>query len=410
MAVDERPGGVLQGRVVRLVLIGLGTLAGLWLALGVTVAQIYADTNPELVARVWPGARAPAVLAARLGTAEAKPADRAKARALAVTAVERSPTEVSASRTLGILEALANRDANAQRLFDYSEKLTRRDVTTQLWMIEERARQNDIKGALQHYDRALRTSPDSWQTLFPVLIKATSDPAIEAELAPLLKQRPSWRDQFLAEFVANGESAAMIDRLIRQLGLRAADPLARPTIAAALSRIVLLKDYSRAAALYRAAYGDKADAALVHQGSFERESLLPPFDWALIDQDQLSGVAEPRDGVDGQYALSIYSQDAGAVAQQLLVLPPGQYRLSAIGGELPVDPVSRPVLYLRCAEDQRQLAELRFNPGPTRRGAVAANLTVPAGCAAQWLSIVGGSNLAEPQFAPWIDKVSVVRL
>src|SRR6218665_4028830 len=203
MTGDEGLGGAPRGRFVRMALVGVGALLGLWLAVAVTVSQIYADSNPELVARIWPGARAPAVLAARLGVSEAKAADRAKARALAVTALERSPSEVSASRTLGILEALENRDSAAQRLFDYSEKLTRRDVTTQLWMIEERARQNDVPGALRHYDRALRTSPDRWQTLIPVLVKAASDPAIEGELAPLLQKRPPWRDQFLAEFVTN---------------------------------------------------------------------------------------------------------------------------------------------------------------------------------------------------------------
>ena len=67
---------------------------------------------------------------------------------------------VEAWRTLAII---STRPGQGEALFHFASSLSRRDVPTQLWLIEDAVRKNDIPGALSHYDAALRSSLASQQ-------------------------------------------------------------------------------------------------------------------------------------------------------------------------------------------------------------------------------------------------------
>ena len=61
-------------------------------------------------------------------------------------------------------------EAKSFALMALAERMSRRDIGTQLWLAQHRAYQNDVKGALRHIDIGLRTTPESRVMLFPLLM------------------------------------------------------------------------------------------------------------------------------------------------------------------------------------------------------------------------------------------------
>ncbi|MCB8835101.1 hypothetical protein LJD42_26475, partial [Escherichia coli] len=107
-------------------------------------------------------------------------------------ALARSPVDARAARVLGLFDALRARNRAAQFAFYYAQRLSRRDLPTQMWLIEQSVDQNDIPSALSHYHIAMRTSQTSRAILIPVLADAAENPAVAKPLAQLLRQRPNW--------------------------------------------------------------------------------------------------------------------------------------------------------------------------------------------------------------------------
>jgi len=119
--------------------------------------------------------------------------DYKRAEAVAETALRQDATAVGAAATLGSTAKISGQAAKSDRLFAYAERLSRRNLATQLWEIENAVSRGDIAGALRHYDIAFRTNVKARELLFPVLSNATDDPEIRAALVATLSQRPLWR-------------------------------------------------------------------------------------------------------------------------------------------------------------------------------------------------------------------------
>ena len=117
----------------------------------------------------------------------------------------------------------------------------------------------------------------------------------------------------------------------------------------------------------------------VFNPAFAVVSAPPPFNWAYPQSGE--GVAEP----DGKGGLDIlyYGRVNAVLASQLLLLPPGRYRLAmnvAEGGRNE----GATHWILRCAAGGKVLGDL-----PLKAGAVGVAFAVPPGCEAQWLELQG---------------------
>ena len=102
--------------------------------------------------------------------------------------------------------------------------------------------------------------------------------------------------------------------------------------------------------------------------------------------------------MDGEGGLSVlyYGRAKAVLASQLLLLPPGNYRLAMTvtagdGGQGALH------WLVRCAKPDKPLLDL-----PLRAGAVAADFAVPAGCEAQWLRLQ-----AMPTDSPQTTEVKI---
>ena len=93
-----------------------------------------------------------------------------------------------------------------------------------------------------------------------------------------------------------------------------------------LDNLVKAGDYAKARAIWASVSGidARSPARCCSIPDFSKPAPPPPFNWALASSTV--GLAERQPG--GRLHAIFYGQEDGALARQLLVLPPGRYQLS----------------------------------------------------------------------------------
>lgn len=387
-------------------------LAGLllWFVVAVTSAGIFRSSKPEWALRLAAfDARAKASLSQNIlvRSRNAPPDARASARGLALAALRRDATAVTAVTTLGFLAALDGDRARADRLFRFAERLTRRDPASQLWLIEQHVSRNDIGGALAQYDKALRGSSSLRAQLYPILVAASSDPAIARPLNRMLRGRPNWWAEFITKFIAETPDAEALATLPEGL-LDPRNRDQRNLIGMRMVRLAGMGRHDSAWAAYRAASGRRETGSSSAVGEFA-EGGLPPFDWTYSEEPGLNPERRPRPGQSGAAALYLPAASGGGqVARRLLRLPPGGHVLTAMVGEVGGDAARRPSLTLTCATGDAEILESDFPPAGPDGARMEASFSVPPGCRFQWISIsVRPIMDGDVGSAPWIAELNI---
>ncbi|WP_242121434.1 hypothetical protein [Sphingomonas lacusdianchii] len=332
----------------------------------------------------WDG-RITALLSEQLSGPDATPADRKRADELARLALRQDPTAVPAVATLGINAQVRGDTAAARRIFAYSEKLSRRDLRTRLWAIEDAVGRGDIPGALHNYDIALRTSRIAPDLLFPVLASAISDNDIRRALIATLVQRPVWSEQFLGFVAGTGPDARATANLFEALQRRG---VALPAGAApALVGRLLAENYVDDAWRFYAALTPGADRRVARDPDFTANPQLPtPFDWLPITDSGVSATLQ-RGERGGIFDFAVPSNLGGPILRQTQLLPPGDYAVE--GRSIGIEQAGNALPYwtLTCP-DGRELGRVVVPNSGQANGRFAGRLTVPAGCPVQQLVLV----------------------
>lgn len=307
-----------------------------------------------------------------------------RAAAAARRALLRDPLLPSAAAILGFRAGMAGDNEGVRKAFSYSESISRRDLKTHLWAIEYAVTQDDIAGALRHYDLALRTSRRAPAILFPVLAGAVSDENIRRQLIPILMNRPEWWTSFL-NFVANSSpdyrSAAVLFGELRARGLT----FPNGAEASLLGALVSGRDYE-AARIYLARGARQDVSSGSRAPNFAGTPATPsPFDWN--PQNEVGVMASIQQGGragGGVFTFSTVSGAGGPVLRQLQLLRPGRYEIAS--RLTSIDPADASVFWTVQCVDGPELARFPITPRP---GAPVRNgqFTVGAGCPAQWLTL-----------------------
>ena len=406
--------------IASIAVIAVGALLLLAFVVPVTAAGVFRYLNPDWALDIAPwDARARAVTARRsLLARQRDPGILPGATADAQRAFRRDALAADAVGAAGLVAAMRRDEARANALFEYSDRLTRREPETQLWLLEQDVQRDDVRGALRHYDVVLRTSPRLHEVLFPILISASSDPRIGAELNRLLRTRPAWARPFLTHLAYSGRNPGAMVRVSRGL-LDPAVAEQREILLILLGRLVTLRRYDLAWAVYDDVQrGSPRRAALVRDGDFSADGGIPPFDWEFSRDAQLVPERRSREGGEG-YALFLPGAPAahGESARQLLRLPPGGYELRAVVGDVPADTRRRPFLAVSCAAGSgASLLEADFPEAGSAARPLAGRFDVGPQCPHQWLAIwVRGNPDADTEFTdtgatqPWIGSIALRR-
>lgn len=391
-------------------------LAVLWVAMGVTVGLVLARRDTDIVVPGWHtdvtrSARAEAIVLSEAQLPAPSQTLIATAKGLALTAVRRDPTNASATRTLGVIAALEQRKPEARRWMVLSQYQSRRDLSTQLWMIEDAVTRSDIPDALRHYNYALMTNRSAEALLFPVLIAGSADTSIRMPLARLLAGRPLWWARFIDTLIATGTVPSEIAELTAAPRLNIRVGPEQQLAARAVQRLLQLDDIDHAHALFVQLRG-KEGKRLLRDGNFTDNNPIPPFDWSLSDKPEL--YASIGSVPDERYpqGLSVASTNGsgGVAAQQLLRLPQGRYLLSLVAGGGKINQIERPKVQLSCRGNTAlPLASL---PLPaTGEGAghpLSAAINVPANsCRFQQIEILVPGIIDEGAVEGWVSAITL---
>ena len=386
-AVPEKREWRRSGRPVpflRLVVCLGAALLLIWIALGVTLGVVLGSQRPDLVLAIWPwSAPAKAAMANRIVLDPGVGADDLdRGLAFAREALAREPVNVVAARSIGLYYARKRQAARAMAWFNYSERLSRRDLPVQIWLIQQSVEAGNVQAALVHYDRALRSSVEAEATLLPVLRVAANDPAIAVALGRTLAKRPFWRMPFLRDTLAGMTNTNAVIALTIEARLTPKDLLDKTIVETALGRMVMLGKASAAKRLSQRYHAAAAGGNLVMDGDFADPSALQPFAWGLSGEDDLS--AEEDTDADGRPFLTVHSANGhgGIVANQLLLLAPGAYVVTGAVAGTASSSGAGPAIVATCDDGHWQWSSPLppAHDGPT---AFRLQFTIPDGCVQQ---------------------------
>lgn len=379
----------------------LATTVGIFgcYALAFSLGQVVAARDPARAHRLVPGdGLIAARLAALIAGVEASASDRLRADALARAALRRDPTAVDAVATLGLDAQVRGDTAAARRLFAYAQRLSRRNLTTHLWMIEDAVARGSMDQALRQYDIALRVRPSMGEVLFPVLASAAGDGAIRAALLRMLATRPPWGERFIAHMATSAPDPRMAATLLVRLR-RARVPVPAFADAAMVDALLTAGAIDQAWSYYAAVRGgvDRRVARDLRIGGVATPSQL---DWKASEGDGVAATIQ-----DGAVDINVPPSTGGVVISQMQILPPGDYRLVGHSEGIEQADDASPYWRLTC-RDQRELERVKVTNSHLDGGMFSGMFRVPAtGCMVQVLALVARPSDAASGVSGRIDRV-----
>lgn len=353
-------------------------------------------------------ARAQAQFAMSTIGANASSGKSGLAEALARSSLRRDATAIPAVVTLGLAAHLRGDLPRARALFAYSDRLSRRDLSTRLWLIEEAVSREQIAEALRHYDLAMRTSRPAIDRLHPVLAAASSDPAIARPLSRMLATNPPYAEGFVGYLAANTKDPVATASLFETLqSLKFAVPEAAS--AAVIQALVAQRRIDQAWRYYvsirPSAVRDRSRDAKFSDPISEATA----FDWAPVANQSSVSATIVRSERHGMIDFSAPATVGGPVVQQLLLLPTGTYALRGHSVGIDQPQQSSPYWTLAC-EDGRELGRVVVPSSSQADGRFSGTFVVPTACPAQYLRLVVRPTSTVGGVSGQIDYVALARV
>jgi hypothetical protein len=376
--------------------LAVGALILGWLSFAHATALVIRDVNPDLALSLVPNDAIAITNAIDVkAIASASPVSLVRTRESLKTALKSQAVSASTVRMLALVNYADGRINAANMALELSEKLSRRDVSAQIGLIQNSVLRDNAAQALYHYDTALRTSPGSQENLFPFMVAATGERELISDFVKILARGPEWRFPFYAALIEKTPSRENVALLYRAL-IGTAGAFHDEATADLINRLANDKNYRLAYSIYAQASPD----AVKNPFDFNRISRFQPFDWLFFDTPD-AGAFLATSGGKQKDLLSLYfraeANEDQTIARKIVILPAGQYQLDAQGA-------SQAFVYwsIRCADGQ-------VLAGGDKEQGSKVNFVVPvASCEAQMIDLNVSSNTQV--VSGQIDKVILSRL
>lgn len=390
-----------SGRIRQVVILVITAMLAAF-AFATSLANAVATRNPDLALRLDGDQSLALTAAAQRAIAERQGAAAAGVRELATRSAMADPTYAPGLAALGIADSLQNRLPAAKRAFFQAERLSRRHLPTELWLIEEAVGRGDTREVLRHYDIALRTSIGAPSILFPIMVEAVAEPALLTELTHLLARRPVWSEQFLQQLAQSGIAFKNIAQLFIAMRRNGA-PVAGRTLMTFVDRQVDARRYDEAWMLY-AAYNPGRSRDGIRDGAFERPAITPTaFDWTFMQDTAFTELRATERGRSLYFEMP--ASGGGTVARQLLLLAPGRRRLALTATDVSDDAATAPYVLLTCADDGRELGRASLAGAPASGQRIGFETMIAGDCRAQWLAVMAQPSDRRQGNSGYIDQV-----
>jgi len=341
---------------------------------------------PVLAHAVAPGHPAPRLAIAADGIELSMDrADPARQQA-AAEALADAPLAAEPFLLAGLAAATSGREAEGQALLEEARRRNPRLRDARLFLLDRYLRQGKIDEAGIELAALRRLVPGVANALAPQLAALVRDERTGAQLIRVLSSDPHVQQAVLARLATTGADPDLILRIARAsptATTRDGLPWQRQLLAALVQR----GDMARALRLWRDFAGLPAgpDEKAVHDGRFQGLPGAAPFNWSINSGS--AGIAEriPAPALQVEF----YGRETTELAQQLMVLRPGRYRLrfKAEGNAKGDD--SRLAWRIFCRGSATPFAQFVLRDITAAPKVIGGDFTIPAGCAAQSLRLTG---------------------
>lgn len=226
-------------------------------------------------------------------------------------------------------EAQQGRLARAIQLLEEARRRRPNFLLTRLYLVAlygEAGRENDMAHEL---DYALGLSNEAREALVPQLVTMVEDPVKRRGLATLLSRNPVWRRDFIGAAQAAPPSPEAVADLIQRIHALAPSHNLAPERSVYIRALVAHGDARRGRLLWLQTLPQAQRAAyqLVVDPRLTGARAPAPFGWDLHDVDV--GRAEIlHEGGDGRLEANYFGGRTAVLAEQLIALPAGRYRLA----------------------------------------------------------------------------------
>ena len=358
-------------------------LAALLIAVQVVrnaLVSALAPMNPAAAARAWRGHPDSEL---SLGMTEIARSSRARrpvpewAFDTINNAATKSPLAADPYLVRGVQAGLSGNNALAQRAFEAAQWRDPRSLPAAYFLADRYFRSGNVNGGLREVGALARLSPDGGTAAVPYLAQYAASAANWPALRSLFAVSPQLEHPVLVALASDIKTVPA--------ALALGDPREsgnQPWLGQAVDTLIKAGDYPKALLVWQRMAGARAQPpAPLRDASFSDSISPPPFNWQLTSSTV--GLAERQ---RGRLHVLFYGDEDGTLASQLLLLPPGSYRVSfrLVGDAARGHALTWAVW---CDKAPQALSAMNLDVAAAR----GWQFRVPAGCKAQWLRLSGVS-------------------
>jgi hypothetical protein len=365
--------------VRRLFIIGVALLVAVQVVRNAAVSA-YSDSRPDAAARAWPGNPRAEISLGMTEIGRATHAGRpvgAQTFATIYDAAAKAPLAPEPFLVRGVQAQLQGKMAIAAEAFRAAEARDPRSLSARYFLASYYFETGDASGGLREFANLARLTPNGRTSVAPYVAAYAKDRSNWPELRRLFRSDPVLEDEALTAMARDPASAEAILTLADREHRTARSAWLRVL----LRNLVAEGQYGKAHAIWAAITGARlGPGQWLYDARFTDRDAPDPFNWILTTSTV--GLAERQNG--GRLHLLFYGQEDGVLATQLLLLPPGTYRMT-----MQVSGSQKQMLSwsLTCDKAHEAFATIGLDAIGNRPWV----FTVPAGCPAQRLDLVGTS-------------------
>ena len=384
-------------------------LAGAYAVVSESASAVLLRNHPQAATMVRPDSGEAAIAAADQSVSEALTGSEiSQALDSAKHAVRVAPASAAGARLLAQAYQLTGDEGRAQKLMEIAGRRSLRDSPSQLWLFRSSLAADQFDDAFTRADLLLRRNSDLEAYLFPTMIAQLGDVRAQAALLARARLGPGWRRGFFAVLSQSGENSDIAPWLLNNLASSPNPPTPDEIGAVANAQVAKQRWDAARAILVRFS---RSGGGLLLNDNFEQPPRQPPFGWRFVSEDAAVSSVESLDaGGHALFAQFPVGRKA-PLAEILMMLEPGQYRLTgrARVEHLPSGGIFR--WRLSCpSEDSDPLLNLDLSVQSGWKP-LQGDFVVPAqGCGAQWLRLSGTGGEGYQPASAWFDDLRVQRL
>ena len=400
-----------KANIFRLVLLAsLGTLLVYSSATSAVVSVARTKSYQTALALDSNDSIALAVKADNLFLVRQDPATLKQVKQLARQSVRSQAINARALRLIAYTDEALLPEPKSREFIDMATRLSRRELGTQIWLIEKSVAADDAVGALRHYDIALRTNTAIQIPLFVQLTAGIELPVIRQALAPYIRANTPWAPAFLTHAIAASENPASVATLVKTAGGMPKGDTSRDLEKYLLSQLFAKGQFAEAKEYYLSL--PEAKPTVLTSLDFNPDNMSSSsgmLGWQLV-QGASTG-ADWSGGSENQVmAAFANSGERGMVARKWLFLLPGNYRINLTFGDASMLMTGAIEWTMNCLSDRQPISAWRSGPlRPTSGTRTYGVATVTQDCPFQSIEIAMTGGEAQTGAELVVQSARIVR-